>query len=229
MLLPLLLALTAAAPAPAAPARTVMLTRFERLRVSGPYVVEVMTGGRTGAEVLGDREAAERVTVQVDSGILTIRPLATTQDGFAAARGPVTIRITTTSPLQAATVIGGARVTIDRLSGARVDTTLNGTGALTVAGVKAEQLVAALVGTGTLTLAGTARQARLAASGSGSFDASALDARELVLRSEGAGSGRFRAGFSADVSANGAGTIEIAGTPKCQVRGTAAVRCGAER
>ncbi|MCC2977518.1 DUF2807 domain-containing protein [Sphingomonas sp. PL-96] len=225
-LLPLLLAMTGAAPPPQAPARTVMLTRFDRLRVSGPYVVEVVTGGRTGAELLGDRRAAELVDVQVDSGVLTIRPAPRTQDGFAVARAPVTIRVRTTAPLQAITLLGGGKLSADRLAGTRAEVALNGTGVLTVANIAAEQLVATLVGSGTLSLAGSARQARVAASGSGSVDAAALDARELVLRQEGAGDGRFRARFTADVTANGAGSVTVEGTPKCQVRGTAAVRCG---
>lgn len=224
LLLPLLLALSA--PAPEAPARTVMLTRFDRLRVSGPYVVEVITGGRTGAELLGNREAAELVDVRVDSGLLTIQPAARTQDAFQAARAPATIRVRTTAPLQAITLLGGGKLSADRLAGARAEVALNGTGSLTVAGIAAEQLVATLVGSGTLTLAGSARQARVAASGSGSVDAAALDARELMLRQEGAGEGRFRARFTADVTANGAGSVTVEGTPKCQVRGTAAVRCG---
>lgn len=227
VLLPLLLALTAA-PTPQAPARTVMLTRFDRLRVSGPYMVEVVTGGRTGAELLGDRRAAEGVTVQVESGVLTIRPASRTQDDFATPRSPVTIRVRTTAPLQAIALAGGGKVTADRLAGTRAEVALSGTGALTIAGIAAEQLVGTLVGSGSLTLAGNARQARLTASGSGSFDAAALDARELMLRSEGAGEGRFRARFSADVTANGAGSVTVEGTPKCRVRGTAAVRCGAE-
>ena len=227
LLLPLLLALNVPAPAP--PARTVMLTRFDRLRVSGPYVVEVVTGGRTGAEIQGDRAAAERVSVQVESGMLTIRPAATTQDGFGARPGPVTIRVHTTAPITAATVIGGARVKIDRMAADQVEAVLNGTGALSIAGVKASRFTGTLVGSGTLTLAGTATTARFAASGSGSIDAAELDAGALILRSEGAGDGRYRARRTADVSASGAGSVEVAGTPKCQVRGTAAIRCGTGR
>lgn len=223
-LLPLLLALSA--PAPEAPARTVMLTRFDRLRVSGPYVVEVVTGGRTGAELLGDRRAAELVDMQVESGVLTIRPAARTQDGFQAAHAPVTIRVRTTAPLQAITLLGGGKLSADRLAGARAEVALNGTGVLTVAGIAAEQLIATLMGSGTLSLAGSARRARVAASGSGSVDAAALDARELVVRQEGAGDASFRARFAADVMATGAGSVTVEGTPKCQIRGTAAVRCG---
>lgn len=231
-ILPLLLVLTGAAPAPvlqAAPARTVMLTAFDRLRVTGPYAVEVVTGGRTGAELRGDRRDTEGVVVQVNSGVLTIRAAPTTRDGFAARGGPVTIRITTAAALQSVAATGGGRISVDRLGGPRVEALLTGSGTLTASSIAAEQLVGALVGTGTLTLGGTARQARLSSSGSGTLDAAGLDARELVVRSEGAGTGRFRARLTADVTANGAGNVEVEGTPKCQLRGTATIRCGAAR
>lgn len=229
-LLPILLALTGPAAAPqAAPTRTVMLTAFERLRIAGPYAVEVVTGGRTGAELRGDRADTDRVAVQVDSGVLTIRAAPTTRDGFGRRGGTVTIRITTAAALQGVSAVGGGSVSVDRLAGARVEALLTGSGTLTAATVAAEQIVATLVGTGTLTLGGTVRQARLSSSGSGTLDATGLDTRDLVVRSEGAGTGRFRARLTADVTANGAGSIEVEGTPKCQLRGSATIRCGAER
>ncbi|MBB3911695.1 GIN domain-containing protein [Sphingomonas desiccabilis] len=227
LLLPILLALTAALESPEPPARTVMLTRFDRLRVSGSYVVEVVTGGRTGAEMLGDRASAERVSVQVEAGVLTIRPSAVTRDGFAVQQRPVTIRVRTAAPLQAVTLAGGGRVMVDRLAGTRTEAVLNGTGTLSIAGVAAEQLAGTLMGNGTLSLSGTARQARFLAVGSGSLDAAALETRDLVVRSEGAGTGRFRAALTATVTANGAGSVEVAGAAKCQVRGTSSVQCGA--
>ncbi|MCG7349458.1 head GIN domain-containing protein [Sphingomonas sp. ACRSK] len=227
LLLPILLALTAASESPEPPVRTVMLTRFDRLRVSGSYAVEVVTGGRTGAELHGDRASAERVAVQVEAGVLSIRPTGTTQDGFAVPQRPVTIRVRTTAPLQAVTLTGGGRVTVDRLAGTRSEVVLNGTGTLSIASVAAEQLLGTLTGNGTLSLAGTARQARFVASGSGSLDAAALDTRDLMVRSDGAGTARFRAALTAIVTANGVGTVEVVGSAKCQVRGTSAVQCGA--
>lgn len=67
-LVPLLLLGTAAAPADE---RVVMVTGFDRLRIDGPFAVEVVPGA-PGVTLTGERAALDRVGVRVEAGTLIV-------------------------------------------------------------------------------------------------------------------------------------------------------------
>lgn len=68
-LAPLLLLVGAAAPGDE---RVVMVTGFDRLRIDGPFAVEVAPGS-PGVTIAGDRAALDRVAVRVEAGTLVIK------------------------------------------------------------------------------------------------------------------------------------------------------------
>ena len=78
---------------------------------------------------------------------------------------------------------------------------------------------------GAMTLGGTTGRARFLNSGTGAIDAGQLVARDLIVMSQGMGSGAFNARYTADISAMGLGSISVSGTPKCTVRGPGPVAC----
>ena len=205
--------------------RTVMLTSFDRVRVEGPFDVTLATGKGAGGVVSGDARAIDGVNVRVEGRTLIVSAGANGWGGYPGdAKGQITIRVTTPM-LRAAAVAGGGRLRIDRIRAQAVDLSVAGAGALSVEKIEADQLSATMNGTGAMTLGGTTGRARFLNSGTGAIDAGQLVARDLIVMSQGMGSGAFNARYTADISAMGLGSISVSGTPKCTVRGPGPVAC----
>ncbi len=221
----LLLVAVTATPA-LADERRFMLSGFERIRVEGPFEVEVTTGTSASAVASGDARALDSVNIRVDGRTLVVAPGVNGWGGYpGTARGVARVRVST-PVLRGVVVIGGATVKIDRMAGQRVDVALSGSGSLSVATIAADRLDAALIGTGSVTLAGSALQARFQSNGAGAFAADALLARALTVNSQSAGDSRFSARDTATISATGRGAVRVSGSPSCIVNGTAPVECG---
>lgn len=219
-----LIALSLATPAQSRD-RTVMLTSYDRVRVEGPFDVTLTTGKGAGGVLSGDARAIEGVNIRVEGRTLIVSAGANGWGGYPGdAKGQVKIRVTTPM-LRGAAVAGGGQLRIDHVRAQAVDLSVAGAGALSVARLETDQLNATMNGTGALTLGGTAGRARFLNSGTGSIDAGQLVARDLTVISQGMGSGAFNARFTADISAMGLGSISVAGSPKCTVRGPGPVAC----
>jgi hypothetical protein len=219
LLLAQLLLLTAAAPGDE---RSFMVGSFERLRVEGPYDVEVVTGPPR-ATATGDRVALDQVTVRTsgDTLVVSAGPLA-----WAGRKGTALPRLLVSAPaLRGATLNGGARVRVAEMRGGRVELVLTGAGSLDVGGIKADDLIVSLTGTGAITLAGTAARVRMRNYGAGSIDAGALTAGDANLTSESSGDIRIQARYTARATALGSGGISIAGKPECTLRGPGPMTC----
>lgn len=223
LILPALLAI-GAAPAPAE--RRFMLTDFDRVRLEGPYVVEIATGKPTGAIVTGDSRAIRQVALRVDGGTLVIAPGTEGWDGWREeAGGGLLIRVGART-VRTVRINGGGQLSIDRVAGTRVDLSLAGSGQLKVGTVAAEQLLASLAGAGTLTLAGgTARTARFVTQGAGAVDAAAMSVGDLTVQSQSSGDSRFTARLTASVSALGTGAVRVAGNAVCRLSGPGPMSC----
>lgn len=219
LLAPLFL-LTAAAPAEE---RRFMVSSFERLRVDGPFEVEVVTGPPR-AVATGGRVALDQIAVRTNGETLVVSagPLA-----WANAKGPTSLpRLTISVPaLRTATLNAGARVKVAEMRGSRVELVLSGAGSLDVGAVRADDLIVNLTGSGAITLAGTAARARMRNYGAGSIDAAALSAGEANLTSDGSGTIRVDVRYTARASALGSGAIDITGKPECILRGPGPMTC----
>ena len=222
-LAPLLLLIGAAPPDAE---RTFMLTQFDRIRVDGPFDVQVGTGGPVGARAIGDRRAIERVALRVDGQTLVVTTDTRGYEGWGGQRAAAPVIRVTARDLRAAVVNGGGSLAIAAMRGPRVDVTVNGAGRLDVARITADQLAGTLTGTGAMKLAGTALRARFLANGAGSIDAGALLVNDLSVVSQSAGDGRYAARFTAAVSAFGVGAVEVIGSATCRTRGPGPIRCG---
>lgn len=217
-----------AAPAPAEE-RRYMLSGFDRIRVDGPFEVVVTAGASSGAVAVGDARALETVNVRVQGTTLIVSPNVSAWGGYPGAvrsRPRVAVRV---PALRSAAVIGGGQVTIDRMRGQRVDLTLTGAGTLAVGDAQADRVDATLIGTGSVTIAGRALQGRFQSNGAGTIDAGGFEVADLTVTWQSAGDGRFAARNTAQVNAAGSGSVRVAGTPACTVRGYGPVVCGAQR
>lgn len=219
----------AAAPA-AASERRFMLTEFDRIRLSGPFVVEVTTNGPPGAVVRGDGRAIDRVNLRVDGGMLVIAPSTMGWDGWRDAReGQLVIRVSSRK-LSGARVFGGGRLTVDRLTGQRIDLGLSGAGRIEIGEVAGDQLAGTLTGSGVMVLnGGSVRSARFVTQGAGSIDASGMNASDLSVQSQSAGDSSFTASLTANVSARGTGAVRVAGKAVCRLSGPGPMSCAGKR
>ena len=219
-------------PPAAAAERTVGLTSFDRVRLEGPFAVEIRTGRTPGGRLSGDPAALDRIDLSVTGTTLIIRSDA---NGWgerpnAAAKTPTSI-VLTTPALSAAILSGGGVLAIDTMKAARVDLTLNGTGTLSIGRLETANLSATLVGAGTLTLSGRADKARLVSSGAGTVAAGALVVGDLLVLQQGTGAMSVAARYTADITNAGLGSVAVSGRPRCIVRRAAVgpVDCGGTR
>lgn len=219
--------LSAGAPAHAAE-KTIGLTSFEEIVVSGDFVVEVVTASPLRAVVTGSTVALDRVEVRSSGGILTISDKRYASNRERGANiGAVTIRVNA-ARVRAATLTGAGSLTIDRITGAAVALKLRGPGALTVRNIAADRMALAVVGNGKVTLAGTIKSGAANVSGAAVVDASALKTTDLTVTSEGAGDQQYQASRSAQGQMRGIGRVQISGKAKCTIQnqGNGTLECG---
>lgn len=216
----LLLALTASA----APEKRFLITGFERIRVDGPFEVEVVPGP-TEASAEGEGRALDRLAIRVQGGTLIVGAGTSGWELRAGESvGSPKIRLATPS-LRGVLVNGGGRVRIAEMRSARIDLALNGGGAISVGASDADDLGVTLTGSGTISVAGTARRARVRSNGAGSFDGTGLTANDATLISESSGGMRIGVRYTANVMALGIGLVHLDGAPECTISGGGPVEC----
>jgi putative autotransporter adhesin-like protein len=213
------------AAAPPADEKSFMVSDFDRVRIDGPFEVEIVTGS-PGARASGDPQALDHVAIRVEGSTLTVNAGAT---GWAlrAVEAPGTVKITISVPaLSGLSIRGGAQVSAAEMRSARVDLGLSGAGSIAVSAVRADDLVVTLAGAGAITLAGTAARARVNSFGDGSVHAENLVANEAALFGASTGEVQMRVRYAAQVSARGTGKVTVLGQPSCKVTGSGPVECG---
>lgn len=224
MLRVLLASLLIAVPAAAAE-RTVAVGDFDRIRVDGPFDVELTTRANPAASISGDPRALDDVIVRVDGGTLIVRPGSSLRPTANVARAMVRLQ---TRDLRSAGVVGGARLRIaGPVAGQRIALSVTGTGEIAVPGLQADELAVTSIGDARLTLGGTARTARLLGNGGGEIAAAELVVNDVTVRTEGPIAVTVTARYTAVANSTGTGPIDIRGKPDCRVKAQAGgvIRC----
>jgi hypothetical protein len=126
---------------------------------------------------------------------------------------------------------GSGSVTVDRLTGRNTKARLSGFGTMTIAAVDSDVLAVTMNGGGALQIAGEAKEGRVSLLGSSNFDGGALTLENLYLTQRGPVSSRLSVERVAEITNAGSGTIEILGKPNCLVRsaGAAEIVCNPKR
>lgn len=208
----------------APPEKTYLVSGFEKVRVDGPYRVDIVRGPNA-ARAEGDQKALDRLDVHVDGGTLVIGA-GTRGWELRAGESVAAPHVMLSTPLlSAVTVNGGGTVRIADMRAPRSTIAINGPGAVSITGFDADDLNAAMIGAGSLTIAGTARHVRVRSNGAASFDGSGLMANDAVLISESAGTMRIGVRYTAQVMAMGIGTVHLDGAPECTISGSGPVEC----
>lgn len=204
--------------------KTYLVSGFERVRVDGPYRVDIVRGPFS-ANADGDAGALDQLDVHADGSTLVVGAGTRgweTRGGASVALPHVTL---STPLLSAVTVNGGATVRIAEMRAPRATLAVNGPGAITITGFDADELSATMIGAGTVTISGAARHVRVRSNGASSFDGSGLSANDAVLISESSGTMRLGVRYTAQVMALGIGTVHLDGAPECTISGSGPVEC----
>ena len=220
--------LLAAAPAAAAPTlvRNFSVTGFDRIRVEGPFNVQLATGVAPFARASGSAAALDGVEIDVDGRTLVIRPNSASWGGYPGqAKGPVEITVGT-HELSTAWVNGSGTLGIDRIKGLSFDLAVQGAGSATIANASVDQLKIGMSGSGTVAIAGGAPKLTAIVRGTSVLDAAGLSVKDAVIGAEGTPTVRANVSGTAKIDAQGVATVELAGAPACEVKaqGSATVR-----
>ncbi|WP_106640532.1 head GIN domain-containing protein [Allosphingosinicella vermicomposti] len=206
--------------------RRYTITDFDRIRIDGPYRVEVNAGSASTVTGTGARDALDRVAVDVEGRVLRIRTDKSSWKGSGNA-GPVSLRITTRQ-LRGLILSGSGSAEVHGIKGLRFDLSLAGSGQAKIDNIAADRVVVTLTGAGGATLAGHAKLLEANLIGSSSLDAAALTAEDVKIASASAGNVTAAARRTATITGGGTGDIMVKGSAACTIRaeGAGAVSCG---
>ncbi len=160
---------------------------FTGVNLAGVNVVDIHVGGSRRVTVTGERSIVPLVTTTVRSGELVI-----------ASRG----RFTTHAPLH-----------VDVTSPTLSSVTLNGSGRLTVEGVRAPRFTVALRGSGVVRASGRTEDLRAELGGVGAVELVQLVAAHAQAVLAGSGRLTLTAARSLEASLSGTGSIVYRGNP----------------
>lgn len=223
-------ALTALAMPAQAERRGYSVTNFDRIHVSGPFVVRVTTGAGASAYAEGDVRAINEIALDVMGRTLRIRRnVSTNWGGHPGERqnSAATIYLTA-HQIEQATVIGAGDLEIDRMEGQRLIVSLGGNGRLAVGEIEGDNVGLAVTGAGIMEAGGSAGEATVNVQGPGTLAAAGLSIGDATIRLNGPGSVEVTARTEADVTAVGNGTVTVLGSAACTDRsvGSGNVSCG---
>ena len=211
------MAAVATSPAMAAE-RNFSVTSFDRVRIDGPYKVEVKTGVPPFAVARGSGPSLDGVSLSVEGRTLIVRSNPGSWGGYPGQpRGPVTVAVGT-HDLSQAWVNGSGTLVIDRIRGLSFDLALQGSGSATITNVDVDQMKIGISGAGSAAVAGKAAKLTAMVRGTSTLDASALATKDSVVGAEGPSDVRFLADATARVEARGASSVAVGGNPSCTVK-----------
>lgn len=217
-ILPFLLAL-ACLPEPShAAERHFGITGFQKIRVDGPYRVEVVVGQPPFATAVGSNAAIDRLSITVQGQTLVIRPAPVAVDPSGAPAGAVTIRVGV-HELGAAALNGAGMMNVTGVRGLLFNLAIAGSGAASVTG-EVDRWKVGVQGSGSARLGGTGGRVEASLKGTSALDAAALAVKDLVLVAEGPATATLHASDSVTINANGPATINVTGGAACKISGS---------
>ncbi len=203
---------------------------FDRIRISGDFVVEIKQSRITSVTVNGPTAAVDATLADVEGRTLTLHRNQANWMGNGASDAAPTVTITT-PVLSDLRVTGSASVHAAQMRGMAMVVSLNGAGRLTVDAATGERLTVAQLGAGKLVVAGRVAMLGAVLRGSGDFDAARLNAENVKLTAETSGNATLAASRTAAITASGSGVVTVIGKPACTVKnvGSGSISCGSQQ
>ena len=207
--------------------RTFAVGAFDRIAVSGPYDVKVLSGGQPGVTARGGQAILDETEVVVENGVLEIRPKDRKRNRWHWGKDSQVRMTVNASAIRGATIAGSGGIDLDRATGPEFKGEVAGSGDLAVGAIETNSAAFAIAGSGGVRAGGTVAKLDISIAGSGDVDLSALTATDASVSIAGSGNVRTRATGTANVSVLGSGDVEVTGGAKCTVskNGSGDVRC----
>ena len=221
--LPLLaLLVLASLPSPsdaAAPTtRNYSVPSFDRIRIDGPYKVELRTNVSPYARATGSALSLDGLSIGVEGRTLVVRKGGGGWGGYDGEdRGPVTIEVGTPG-LNTAWINGAGALGIDRVRGLSFELAIQGSGLARIDQVEVDQLKTGISGAGIARLSGSAARLTATIRGTSSFEGEALQVKDAVIGAEGPSIVKASVSNSAKVDALGLASVTLSGSPACTVK-----------
>lgn len=209
--------LTATAARADAATRNFGITGFTKIRVSGPYKVNIQTGVPPFVRAIGSPAATDRVAVEVRGDTLVLQ--ADPSWGGYPGRDPGPVEITIgTHDLTSASLIGSGAMAIDKVKSQSFSLVVQGSGIGQVGSVASDRLDVSLEGTANAKIAGKAGKLIALVRGMSALDASALSTPSADISAEGTATVNATVTNIARLSSSGPATIRFAGRPACDLK-----------
>jgi hypothetical protein len=224
--------------------RTYDLAGFEKISVVGPHHIVVSVGPAFSVRADGPQQTLADTAVEVDDGRLEIHPVD--DDRWEQRCGdrdrrdsrrwrcwngyqPATFHVTLPR-IDAASLVGGGDMRIDRVEGADFSASVAGSGDLDVAALRVDDARFSIAGSGDLVARGSARNSRVSIAGSGNLRAREVSSTSASISIAGSGNAALTVQDDARVSIVGSGDVEISGPARCSVSrfGGGKVRCNGQ-
>jgi hypothetical protein len=205
--------------------RSYQVGAFDKLAVSGPYEVNVVTGSAPGVSAKGGANLLDETEVVVENGTLKIQPKKRNGIHFSWHDGKAVFTVNAAA-LHGAAIAGSGGVNVDKVAG-DFEGEVAGSGDLKLASVAGGKIKLAIAGSGGVDATGKADSVDLSIAGSGDIRAGGLAVKAADVSIAGSGNVAANASETADVSIMGSGDVEISGGAKCSVSkaGSGNVRC----
>ena len=206
--------------------RSYQVGGFDRLAVSGPYEVNVVTGGQVGVTAKGGANLLDETEVVVEGNTLKIQPRKKKGVRWNWRNGKAVFTVNAAA-LHGAAIAGSGGVNVDKVSG-DFEGEVAGSGGLKVDQIQGGRVKFDIAGSGGVDAAGRADAVNISIAGSGDIRAGGLAARSADVSIAGSGNVQANASETANVSIMGSGDVQITGGAKCKVSkaGSGNVTCG---
>jgi hypothetical protein len=216
--LPAFLALAAlAAPANTA-TRNFGVESFDRVRVDGPFRVQLTTGVAPFASASGSAAGLDHVDIDIQGRTLIVRANSSSWGGYPGKEaGPVEISIGT-HELTNAWLNGAGTLQIDKVRGFSFDLSVQGSGAVAIGETDVDQLRVSVAGMGSARLAGRAGKMTAVVRGVSTLDAGELVTKDASIGADGPATVKANVTNAAKVAGSGVATISLTGTPACTAK-----------
>ena len=200
------------------------ITSFDRIRVDGPYRVQLKTDVPPFAKASGSPAAIDRVSIEVMGRTLIVRSNQSWGTYPGQDVGPVEISIGT-HDLTSAWLNGSGSLEIDRIKGLSFVLTTQGSGIVQVGDAQVDTLNVSVAGNASAVVAGRVGKISARVRSLSVLDASNLQAKDADLGAEGPATIKGNVSNAAKVSASGVSTVTLSGNPACTstVTGSASV------
>ena len=208
VLLAALLVLTAGARAQGVDGRKYSPAAFDTLVISGSATIKLVQGSEDSVFVEGDDDAQGAVRLDVDDGVLRVRP----SGAWKFWRSKQLMITVTARELKRIEISGAADVVAaEPLTLKQIQVRISGAGSVRLDKIRADQLEVSIAGVGSAQVAGSAETLRVRISGRGAYLGENLASKSATLSVSGAGEVKVWATKELTASVSGVATVDFWG------------------